>query len=520
MERYTVLTYIIGDYEKVHEIEEKSPNADYVLVTDNKNLTSETWDVVYDDDLDGLSTFDKCYEIRFNPFKYAKTNICLRIDGSIIVKKNLDPIILNFVIGQYDLGLMIHPLRNRLVDEYVTWVAHRNYPMECAKKCISTLSNIGLDKNYKGLYQFSWCLMRNDKTSNDLNNLSLSLLKCLGDEEKIERLDQTVVSFVINKFLNDKKILCVGEDLITNSSYFTWTLHGTDTPIPRKTNTVKPILFNKEVRLTDFETPLKPKSDKLSSFICTIQDVEEAQYDGSTNIIAMGDTQLSDGYELPIIHENTLDNISYLNKSVCEFTGMYWAWKNYPLKEFVMFNQYRIKLDVEGLDIEKTFQKHDVILPEHYNFTTTIANHYRYCHNIEDLNLLANAVKERYPEYSETVQKCFYKNNHFYSNNLFVMRREDFLRFCEFTYNILKDICNAYGITSYEDCVKRVEEHKKDYLKAMPNFPQNSSVEYQSRFLAYMIERLTNVFIMKNFKKPLEVHKIRHVKKYKNELTE
>ena len=40
MEKYSVLTYIIGDYEKVHEIKEKSPNAEYILVTDNKELTS------------------------------------------------------------------------------------------------------------------------------------------------------------------------------------------------------------------------------------------------------------------------------------------------------------------------------------------------------------------------------------------------------------------------------------------------------------------------------------------------
>ena len=38
--RYTVLTYIFNDYERVHEVKEKDPDADYVLVTDDPHLTS------------------------------------------------------------------------------------------------------------------------------------------------------------------------------------------------------------------------------------------------------------------------------------------------------------------------------------------------------------------------------------------------------------------------------------------------------------------------------------------------
>lgn len=41
MENYTVLTYIIGDYEIVHELEfdpKTTPHVEYLLITDNKNL--------------------------------------------------------------------------------------------------------------------------------------------------------------------------------------------------------------------------------------------------------------------------------------------------------------------------------------------------------------------------------------------------------------------------------------------------------------------------------------------------
>ena len=81
--KHTVLCYIINKYEIVHEVLEKDPEAEYLLVTDDPDLKSETWHVIYDKDLEGLSTFDKCYAIRFNLFKYAASDICIYIDANI-----------------------------------------------------------------------------------------------------------------------------------------------------------------------------------------------------------------------------------------------------------------------------------------------------------------------------------------------------------------------------------------------------------------------------------------------------
>ena len=36
--KYSVLTYNVGGYEKIHEIKEKSPNAEYIYVTDDPTL--------------------------------------------------------------------------------------------------------------------------------------------------------------------------------------------------------------------------------------------------------------------------------------------------------------------------------------------------------------------------------------------------------------------------------------------------------------------------------------------------
>ena len=42
--KYSILTFIIGkNYEKVHEISNKQEDVEYVLVTDDNELKSNTW---------------------------------------------------------------------------------------------------------------------------------------------------------------------------------------------------------------------------------------------------------------------------------------------------------------------------------------------------------------------------------------------------------------------------------------------------------------------------------------------
>lgn len=117
--KYSILCYIINDYENVKEVKEKDPECEYILVTDNKSLKSDTWTVVYDERLLDLpSVFDRCYAIRFNVFKYCHTPICIYIDGNVQVNKSLKPLVDKFEDGRYDMCLMPHPLRYEFISEY------------------------------------------------------------------------------------------------------------------------------------------------------------------------------------------------------------------------------------------------------------------------------------------------------------------------------------------------------------------------------------------------------------------
>lgn len=245
--RYTVLTYIFNGYEKVHEVWEKDPEADYVLVTEDPHLTSETWRVVLDP-MPGRSPFAKCYEVRFHPFRYASTPIVVRVDGSIEVRRSLKPIVDEMERGKYGRCFMIHPHRNLIADEYQVWVKTRGYTETQATRCMKAMERLGCDLQQRGLVQGCFEVVRDTYNNTALNDLVFGLL-CLMGSGRIERIDQTVTSAVLQRFFGGMKVLAVGEDIITDGHLMQWYIHHSDRKIPLKTDTIEPLLFGKPVTL-------------------------------------------------------------------------------------------------------------------------------------------------------------------------------------------------------------------------------------------------------------------------------
>lgn len=247
--RYSVLTYNIGGYEIIHEIPEAAlnPEIEFVYVTDDHSITSSTWTVVYADDLEG-SNFDKCFQVRYNPFRYVHGDICMKIDGSMVPAKDLMPIFKMFEDGGYDASVMIHPSRSTMVPEYEAWVRQRCYSVEDANRWLNYFVSTGYDLNYNGLYQYNFMIQRNDNFNLEWNERTFELLKQFPSKgQTIERLDQTVGSYVLNHYYSDKKIMPVGQ-YITEGMYFWWYVHGTESPmLGGNAGQITPYLFNKSV---------------------------------------------------------------------------------------------------------------------------------------------------------------------------------------------------------------------------------------------------------------------------------
>lgn len=244
--------YNFNNYEIFREPLEIDEECEYIYVTDNSNLKSNIWKIIVDKDLEGLSTFDKCYRVRFNLFKYATTDICIYIDGSMQINKSLRPIYETFINSNSELGLVIHD-KNNVFDEYQIWMNTRNYPKTQYDKCMLMFSKANYDPKYKGLYAGGLRIVKKNENNKNLDEMVFNTLVKLGNENKIERLDQTIYSFVLNRFFeNEIKILPIHTS-IYKSKFLTWKCHGTNTTHPCNLNfDYIGWLFNKKVNMIKF----------------------------------------------------------------------------------------------------------------------------------------------------------------------------------------------------------------------------------------------------------------------------
>ena len=249
--KYTVMTYIFGGYEFPHEVMEKDPDAEYLLITDDENLKSATWQVVYDPSLVGRNPIESNYDVRLHPFRYAHTDVVVRIDGSIELKKSLAPLLKDFNDGGYDRCLMIHPARNNFAQELECWVTQRHYPQEVADRTLKMMKAWGYDLDYQGMFQGCFEIVRNTEKNGDINRLTYQLMKYTGGEEVIDRLDQHIFSFVVNTLHDDLKVLPVSENLITmGSKWAQWYIHKSMRPISNP-NKIAPMMFNQPCECWD-----------------------------------------------------------------------------------------------------------------------------------------------------------------------------------------------------------------------------------------------------------------------------
>lgn len=187
---------------------------------------------------------------------------------------------------------------------------------------------------------------------------------------------------------------------------------------------------------------------------------------------------------------------------------------NIPLEKYVGFCHYRRYFSFfdDVPDLDYLFSKCDIIIGKPIKYDFSIKEQYERCHNIEDLYLIGGILTDKYPEYSN-VWHNFINGNTFIPYNMFIMKSEDFKKYCEFIFTIMGEYLKIVGVDIY----KRIENNKEHYLKHIKKLPQNSESWYQYRIGGYIGERLTNIFIIKNFSSAMYYKVITTEDKYKTD---
>ena len=93
--KYTVFTYIFGkNKEQLREPKFINTEVDYICVTDQNDLKSKNWKIIYEPLVDIKSLRDKTALVKFNPFKYTNADRIIIQDSSLECISSLEDLFL------------------------------------------------------------------------------------------------------------------------------------------------------------------------------------------------------------------------------------------------------------------------------------------------------------------------------------------------------------------------------------------------------------------------------------------
>lgn len=238
--------------------------------------------------------------------------------------------------------------------------------------------------------------------------------------------------------------------------------------------------------------------DKLDIFICTNKDFEPCPSNKAYKIVSTEDFEAKSGLEHIICDPNN-DKLLCKEHAYSELARFHYVAKNYPLKDYVGTAHYRRYFEFFNNipDLDEIFKTHDAILPHGLSLeifdTNSVYAQYAQNHNAKDLDLIVKIINLYYPEYFHSALEVL-SGKLFYPCNIFVMKKEMFVSWCNFVFGVLNifDVINNFSDDN--DILRHVERHISDY--------HNVNAEYQSRIEAFLSERLSTIFMVKNIKKP------------------
>jgi len=184
------------------------------------------------------------------------------------------------------------------------------------------------------------------------------------------------------------------------------------------------------------------------------------------------------------IGDDTGDNISERNKSWCELTAIYWAWKNldadyYGLmhyRRYLSLNKndgYKVIASLDkntvnenALDkesIESLCENFDIITSPVWNVhpaglpSKLMTNYqlYELDHYKSDLDIVVDIVKSRYPDFYLPLLDSLYSTTCFFAN-IAIMQKKYFHEYCDFAFGVLFEAEKKISLEGYDSYQKRI----------------------------------------------------------------
>lgn len=224
--------------------------------------------------------------------------------------------------------------------------------------------------------------------------------------------------------------------------------------------------------------------DDIKLFVCCHQRVQVPKHPLLVPI-QVG-AALADSHFPGYLYDDTGDNISAKNRSYCELTAQYWAWKNIEADYYGFFHYRRylypdinakLPYRVEGevslpllerlgyAEFGRMIRQYDVIVPKGENMYVSAQEHYANApfHHSKDLKLAEQIVRERHPEMSEAME-TYLSDTVCYFGNIYIMQCEIFCDYCAWLFPILGEFDRRANILGYFTQELRVDGYLAERL--------------------------------------------------------
>lgn len=186
------------------------------------------------------------------------------------------------------------------------------------------------------------------------------------------------------------------------------------------------------------------------------------------------------------LYDDDGENISNKNRSYCELTAQYWAWKNEPADYYGFFHYRRFLCPeakakrpyrIEKAPNENTLNKlnfdkmqeiipqYDLILPKGENMYVSVREHYATApfHHKGDMELVEKIVRGLDPSYADAMEAYFSGTVHYFGN-IYIMRRQVFHDYCAWLFPILEEFDRQADISNYGTQERRVNGYLAERL--------------------------------------------------------
>ena len=252
--KYSVLTCIFGDYESLKDIKDYRPDVEYVCVTDSDTLTSDQWKIVKCDKFfDKLPPVDRFAYVRFHPFNFVSTDVCVTIDASEqILRDFYEPIIKKFLDNGYEYAVTLHYDNLTLKEDIDDWKAIRGYKEGDYENILKVLGDEA--ESTQGEVDGGFIIHKDTKLTHRINDMTWELCHALSTDNSADRNFQIELSYVVNNIWNDEsKIMLIHPYIFEGSFIRRWTHNGMYWIVYHSKDTCYNTFWNKKVEPWIFE---------------------------------------------------------------------------------------------------------------------------------------------------------------------------------------------------------------------------------------------------------------------------